>query len=157
ELNIPFTTGLLIGIGETRRERIEGLLALRELQRTHGHIQEIIIQPFRAKPGTRMAEAADAPKDELLWTIAAARLIFGPEMSVQTPPNLSLALIKEVIDAGINDWGGISPVTIDFVNPEAPWPHVDKLAEEMSAVGRVLTPRLPLYKQYVRDLNNWVD
>jgi FO synthase len=157
ELNIPFTTGLLIGIGETRRERIEGLLALRELQRTHGHIQEIIIQPFRAKPGTRMAGAADAPKDELLWTIAAARLIFGPEMSVQTPPNLSLALIKEVIDAGINDWGGISPVTIDFVNPEAPWPHVDKLAEEMRAVGRVLTPRLPLYKQYVRDLNNWVD
>jgi FO synthase len=156
-LKIPFTSGLLIGIGETRRERIEALLALRELHETYGHIQEIIIQPFRAKPGTRMAGTPDAPDAELLWSIAAARLIFGPAMSVQAPPNLSAGLIAEAIDAGINDLGGISPITADFVNPEAPWPHIEQLAVRMRAYGHTLVRRLPLYPNYVRDIDTWLD
>lgn len=157
ELKIPFTTGLLVGIGETRRERIEALLALRDLHRAYGHIQEVIIQPFRAKPGTRMANSPDATPEETLWTIAVCRLIFGVEMSVQTPPNLSPELLTRAVDAGINDWGGISPVTADFVNPEAPWPHIERLAEQMRAHGHVLKQRLPLYKNYIRDLNVWAD
>ena len=155
ELKIPFTSGLLVGIGETRRDRIETLLALRDLHETHGHLQEIIIQPFRAKPGTRMAASPDASADELLWTIAIARLIFGPEMNVQTPPNLAGDLITDVVDAGINDLGGISPITVDFVNPEAPWPHIASLADRMREHRRVLVQRLPLYKSYVRDLDRW--
>jgi len=149
ELAIPFTTGLLIGIGETRRERIEALLALRDLHATHGHIQEVIIQPFRAKPGTRMAKSADASNDELLWTLAVARIVLGGAMNLQTPPNLAPKLLHQAIDAGINDWGGISPVTPDFVNPEAPWPHVDALASGLAASGRVLVQRLPVYPQYL--------
>ncbi len=157
ELKVPFTTGLLVGIGETRHERIEALLALRDLHRAYGHIQEIIVQPFRAKPGTRMADAADATDDELLWTIATSRLIFGPEMSVQTPPNLSPELVTRALDAGIDDWGGISPVTADFVNPEAPWPHIDRLAAQMRAHGHVLKQRLPVYASHMRDLDAWAD
>jgi FO synthase len=157
ELRVPFTTGLLIGIGETRRERIESLLALRALHQAYGHIQEIIIQPFRAKAGTRMANYPDASADELLWTIAVARLVFGPAMNIQTPPNLAPDLIVEAVGAGTNDWGGISPVTADFVNPEAPWPHVDALAERMRECGRVLVQRLPVYPAYARDQVRWVD
>jgi FO synthase len=156
ELGIPFTTGLLIGIGETRRERIEGLLALRA-RNAGGHIQEVIIQPFRAKPGTRMADHPDASDDDLLWTLAVARLVLGGAMNVQTPPNLAPRLLGEAIDAGINDWGGISPVTPDFVNPEAPWPHVDGLAVELARRGRTLVQRLPLYPAYVRDKTWWLD
>jgi FO synthase len=148
ELAIPFTTGLLIGIGETRRERIEALLALRDLHKEHGHIQEIIIQPFRAKPGTRMAVAPDASDDDLLWTLATARIVCGGAMNLQTPPNLAPKLLRQAIDAGINDWGGISPVTPDFVNPEAPWPHLDALAAELAACGRTLVQRLPVYPGY---------
>ena len=121
---IPFTTGILIGIGETRRERIESLLAIRAIQAEYGHIQEIIVQNFRAKPETRMAQAPEPNLDELLWTIAVARLIFGPEMSIQAPPNLSPGVLPRIVGAGINDWGGVSPLTPDFVNPEAPWPHL---------------------------------
>ncbi len=128
EAAVPFTSGILIGIGETRRERIEALLALRELHERHGHIQEIIIQNFRAKPGTRMADAPEPDLDEHLWTIAVARLIFGPAMNIQAPPNLNPGALAEMIDAGINDWGGVSPVTPDHVNPEAPWPALDRLA-----------------------------
>ena len=157
ELKVPFTTGLLIGIGETRRERVEALLALRDLHRAYGHIQEIIIQPFRAKAGTRMAASPDAMPEDTLWTIAVSRLIFGPAMSVQTPPNLSPDLITQAIDAGINDWGGISPVTADFVNPEAPWPHIERLTGQMQAHGYVLKQRLPLYKDYIRNLDVWAD
>ncbi|MFQ5985499.1 MAG: 7,8-didemethyl-8-hydroxy-5-deazariboflavin synthase CofG, partial [Alphaproteobacteria bacterium] len=124
ELRVPFTSGILIGIGETRRERIESLLALRDLHDRYGHIQEIIIQNFRAKPDTRMADAAEPEVDELLWTIAVARLLFGSTMTIQAPPNLSPASLSRLIDAGLNDWGGVSPVTPDFVNPEAPWPHL---------------------------------
>ena len=157
ELSIPFTSGLLIGIGETRRERIESLLALRDLHDVHGHLQEVIIQPFRAKPDTQMANSPDASADELLWTIAVARLIFGPTMNIQTPPNLAPNLIAEVIAAGINDWGGISPVTADFVNPEAPWPHIDAIDDRMRDCGRVLVQRLPIYPSYARDLHRWAD
>jgi FO synthase len=157
ELAIPFTSGLLIGIGETRRERIESLLALRDLHEAFGHLQEIIIQPFRAKPGTRMAQRPDASAEELLWTIAVARLICGPAMSIQTPPNLAPGLIAEAIAAGINDWGGISPVTADFVNPEAPWPRIDTLSERMRECGCVLVPRLPIYPAYAHVLARWAD
>ncbi len=128
EAAAPFTSGILIGIGETRRERIESLLALRELHDRYGHIQEIIIQNFRAKPGTRMADAPEPDLADHLWTIAAARLVFGPEMSIQAPPNLNPGGLAEMIAAGINDWGGVSPVTRDHVNPEAPWPALDHLA-----------------------------
>jgi FO synthase len=161
ELAIPFTTGLLIGIGETRRERIEALLALRDLHATYGHIQEIIVQPFRAKPGTRMAASPDASDDELLWTLAVARIVLGGAMNLQTPPNLAPKLLRRAIDAGINDWGGISPVTPDFVNPEAPWPHVDALAAELAACGRTLVQRLPVYPEYISSpsprCGRWLD
>src|SRR5207344_774438 len=113
ELGVPFTTGILIGIGETRRERIEALAAIRALHERHGHVQEVIVQNFRAKPGTRMAEAPDAGHEELLWSVAVARLILGPAMNIQAPPNLSREGRAELIDAGINDWGGVSPVTPD--------------------------------------------
>src|SRR5947209_16059170 len=119
ELAIPFTSGILIGIGETRTERIEALLALRDLQERYGHIQEVIVQNFRAKPGTRMADAPEPDLDELLWTAATARLALGPDMHVQVPPNLSYDEFPRLLEAGIDDWGRISPVTIDHVNPEA--------------------------------------
>ena len=154
---VPFTSGILIGIGETRAERIEALLALRDLHDEFGHIQEIIVQNFRAKPLTRMADAPEPSLEELLWTIAVARLLFGPAMNVQAPPNLSPGVLARLIDAGINDWGGVSPVTPDFVNPEAPWPHLETLARETAAGGKVLTQRLALYPGYAHDLERWVD
>ncbi|MGC2524834.1 MAG: 7,8-didemethyl-8-hydroxy-5-deazariboflavin synthase CofG [Stellaceae bacterium] len=120
EAAVPFTSGILIGIGETRRERVEALLALRELDDRYGHIQEVIIQNFRAKPGTRMAAAPEPGLADHLWTIAMARLIFGPEMNLQAPPNLNPDGLADMVMAGINDWGGVSPVTRDHVNPEAP-------------------------------------
>ncbi|HEY3911406.1 MAG TPA: bifunctional FO biosynthesis protein CofGH [Stellaceae bacterium] len=157
EAAVPFTSGILIGIGETRRERIESLLALRDLNDRYGHIQEIIIQNFRAKPGTRMAAAPEPGLDEHLWTIAAARLIFGPEMNLQAPPNLNPGALAEMIAAGINDWGGVSPVTRDHVNPEAPWPALDHLARATAAAGKVLAPRLAIYPEYSRDPERWLD
>ncbi len=157
EAAVPFTTGILIGIGETRRERIESLLAVRELNDRYGHIQEIIIQNFRAKPGTRMAEAPEPDLADHLWTIAAARLIFGPVMNLQAPPNLNPGGLAEMIAAGINDWGGVSPVTRDHVNPEAPWPALDHLARETAAAGKVLVPRLAIYPEYSRDPECWLD
>jgi FO synthase len=154
---IPFTTGLLIGIGETRAERVEALLALRQLHHRSGHIQEIIIQPFRAKPGTRMADHPDAPLDDLIWTLAVARLVFGAEMSIQTPPNLSPGVLSRLIGAGINDWGGVSPVTPDHVNPEAPWPHLDRLAQKTAEAGKTLVERLAVYPPFIRRLDVWLD
>ena len=124
ELAIPFTTGILIGISETREERIAALQAIGDLHLEYGHIQEVIIQNFRAKAGTVMADCAEPDRNELLWTIAVARLILGPEMSLQAPPNLSDDDFGQLMDAGINDWGGVSPVTPDHVNPERPWPEV---------------------------------
>ena len=157
EAKIPFTTGILIGIGETRRERVESLLAIRDVHQRHGHIQEIIVQNFRAKPETKMAHAPEPDLNELLWTIAVARILFGPAMSVQAPPNLSPGVLPQIVDAGINDWGGVSPLTPDFVNPEAPWPHLEELARETARAGKHLHERLTVYPSFVRDLDTWVD
>ncbi len=157
EAQVPLTSGLLIGIGETREERIDALLALRELHLRHGHIQEIIVQSFRAKPGTPMADAPEPDHDELAWTIAAARLAFGSEMNIQAPPNLSAADYPRLLAAGLNDWGGISPVTPDHVNPEAPWPHLDALGAQTEAAGHRLVERLAIYPAYVGEAERWVD
>ena len=154
---VPFTSGILIGIGETRIERIESLLALRELHDRYGHIQELIIQNFRAKDGTRMAGFPEPGLEELRWTIAVARVLFGAEMNIQAPPNLSPDTYGLLIGAGVNDWGGVSPVTPDHVNPEAPWPHLDELARRTAAAGKVLVERLASYPAYVRDAERWHD
>ncbi|RYY38845.1 MAG: 7,8-didemethyl-8-hydroxy-5-deazariboflavin synthase subunit CofG [Sphingomonadales bacterium] len=136
EARVPFTTGLLIGIGETWAERIDALLAIRALHRRYGHVQEVIIQNFLPKRGTRMAAMPGAGLDEQLRTIAAARLILGPSLTIQAPPNLrDLAALPALLDAGVNDWGGVSPVTPDHVNTEAPWPHLDTLAEATALQG----------------------
>ncbi len=154
---VPFTSGILIGIGETRRERIESLLALREVHERHGHLQEVIVQNFRAKPGTLMAAAPEPDLDDLLWTIAVARLIFGPAMSIQAPPNLSPGVLPQLVAAGINDWGGVSPLTPDHVNPEAPWPHLEQLARETAAAGKFLDQRLTIYPAYASAPRRWLD
>jgi FO synthase len=146
---VPFTTGILIGIGETRAERIEALLAIRDVHKRHGHIQEVIVQNFRAKPGTRMAAAAEPSLEDHAWTIAVARLVLGPAINIQAPPNLQPAGLAQLIRAGINDWGGVSPVTPDHVNPEAPWPHLADLARATEAVGRTLVERLAVYPEFV--------
>lgn len=157
EAQVPFTSGILIGIGETRRERIESLLALRTANEPYGHIQEIIIQNFRAKPETLMANAPEPDLNELLWTIAMARIIFGPAMNIQAPPNLSPGVFEQILDSGINDWGGVSPITPDFVNPEAPWPHLNNLANETANAGKFLIERLALYPDYAMDTDRWLD
>ena len=159
EQRVPFTTGILIGIGETRRERIESLLAIRALHERYGHVQEIIVQNFRAKPGTRMADAPEPDLDDLLWTVAVARLVFGPEMSIQAPPNLSpgSAALRRLVGAGIDDWGGVSPVTIDHVNPEAPWPELAALRAATAEAGKRLVPRLPVHPRYVLAPDHWLD
>ena len=154
---VPFTSGILIGIGETRAERIDALLALRDLNDAYGHIQEIIIQNFRPKPGTRMAGVEAPPLDDHLWTIAVARLLFEPEMNIQAPPNLSPGELPALIGAGINDCGGVSPVTPDYVNPEAPWPHLRTLAAAASRAGKTLTERLAIYPAYARHPLKWLD
>ena len=153
---VPFTTGILIGIGETRRERVESLLAIRDIHLEYGHIQEIIVQNFRAKPDTKMVNAPEPDLNELLWTIAIARILFGESMSVQAPPNLSPGVLPQIVHAGINDWGGVSPVTPDFVNPEAPWPHLEDLTRETRAAGKFLTERLTIYASHANDLDQWV-
>ncbi len=157
ELAVPFTTGILIGIGETRRERVESLLAIRALEERHGHIQEVIVQNFRAKPGTPMAAAPEPSLEDHLWTIAVARLVLGPGTSVQAPPNLRPGVLARLVDAGLDDWGGVSPVTPDHVNPEAPWPHLAELERATESAGKSLAPRLPLHPRFVADLERWVD
>ncbi|MFT4519005.1 MAG: FO synthase [Halioglobus sp.] len=154
---VPFTSGILIGIGETRLERIESLLALREVHDQYGHLQEVIVQNFRAKPGTLMSEAPEPDLNELLWTIAVARLIFGAQMNIQAPPNLSPGVLPQLVDAGINDWGGVSPLTPDHVNPEAPWPHLDRLTNETATAGKFLEQRLTIYAAYAIDGEKWLD
>ena len=150
ELRIPFTTGLLLGIGETLAERVDTLLAIRTLHRRHGHIQEVIVQSFRAKPTIPRADAPEPDVDDLARTVAVARLLLDPEVSVQVPPNLSRpSEHATVIAAGVNDWGGISPLTPDYVNPEAPWPHVASLAETCRRAGYDLASRLPVYPAFV--------
>lgn len=157
ELHIPFTTGLLVGIGEDRRDRIESLLVIRALQERYGHIQEVIVQNFQPKTGTRMAGHPPATTAELLWTIAAARLILPGGMNIQAPPNLSFGDFPLLLEAGINDWGGVSPVTPDHVNPEAPWPSVDTLRAATNAAGFSLAARLPVYPDIVKKADRWID
>ena len=157
DLQVPFTSGILIGIGETRLERVESFLALRRLHREYGHIQEIIVQNFRAKADTLMANAPEPDLDDLLWSIAMARIVFGPGMNIQAPPNLSYEHYPRLVAAGLNDWGGVSPVTPDHVNPEAPWPHLTELAANTAACGKVLTERLALYPAYALDGARWLD
>jgi len=147
-LSIAFTTGILIGIGETIEERIDSLMAIRDLHDKYGHIQEVIVQPFRAKPGTRMALTVEPSTEDLLKTLAIARLIFGAEMNIQSPPNLLSENYPQLLEAGINDWGGISPVTKDFINPEAAWPDISLLAEKTAAAGCTLRERLAIYPEF---------
>jgi FO synthase len=154
---VPFTTGILIGIGETRVERLEALFAIREVGERLGHVQEVIVQNFRAKPGTRMASAPEPALEELLWTCSAARLVLGADWSVQAPPNLSYDEFPRLLEAGIDDWGGVSPVTLDHVNPEAPWPELDRLRRATETAGLELAPRLAIYPRYVADLPRWAD
>jgi FO synthase len=153
--NVPFTTGILIGIGETRAERLEALLAIRDLDERYGHVQEVIVQNFRAKVGTKMADALEPSLEEHLWTIAAARIVLGPGRHVQAPPNIAFDEFPRLLDAGIDDWGGVSPVTIDHVNPEAPWPELARLEAATRSRGLELAPRLPVYPEYVGA--RWLD
>jgi FO synthase len=156
ELQVPFTTGILIGIGETRDERLDALRAIRDLHARFGHIQEVIVQNFRAHPGTKRADAVEPDLDDLLWSIAAARLILGPAMNIQAPPNLSPGVYPRLIAAGINDWGGVSPVTPDHVNPHQPWPAIAELAERTAAAGKLLVNRLPVYPSYAHASETWL-
>jgi FO synthase len=162
-LRVPFTTGILIGIGETVEERVDTLLAIREVHERHGHVHECIVQNFRAKPGTRMALQPEPSEDEMLATIALARLLLPPEVTVQAPPNLAeeghngTPPYTRYIDAGINDWGGVSPVTPDHVNPERPWPHLEELEKATEAKGYLLLERLALHPSYALDAERWVD
>ncbi len=148
-LRIPFTTGLLIGIGETPDERVDTLLAIRESHARWGHVQEVIVQNFRAKPRTPMADADEPDPPDVVRTAAVARLVLGADMNIQVPPNLTAHGYETYLDAGINDWGGVSPLTIDYVNPEAPWPQLSALRAKTEAAGLVLRPRLAVYPEYV--------
>ncbi len=155
-LSIPVTTGILIGIGETRAERIDALFTIAEVHARYGHVQEVIVQNFRAKPDTKMADHAEPTLDDHLWTIAVARLILGTEAHLQAPPNLT-GDFGRLLDAGIDDWGGVSPITVDHVNPEAPWPELERLTSVTESRGLTLQPRLTIYPEYVRDETRWID
>ncbi len=154
-LKIPFTTGLLIGIGETAEERVDSLLAIRTLSERYGHIQEVIIQNFRVKPSIPMRDHPEPTLEEMLRTVAVARLILGPSMNVQAPPNLTQDYGR-LLDAGINDWGGVSPLTRDFINPEAPWPHLEALRVATEGRGFLLRQRLPVYPEYILDRREYL-
>jgi FO synthase len=155
-LSVPFTSGLLIGIGESLPERADTLLALRATHRRYGHLQEVIVQNFRAKPDTAMKDAPEPSLDDLLASVATARVVLGPTVHLQAPPNLSPGDEEAILAAGIDDWGGVSPVTEDHVNPEAPWPHLDDLAAASRRAGFVLTPRLPIYPEWVSRPDPWL-
>jgi len=148
QLSMAFTTGILIGIGETAEERVDSLLAIQSANEKYGHIQEVIVQPFRAKPDIRMAQAPEPSTEDLQCTIAVARLILGGKMNIQSPPNLLSEDYPDLLRAGINDWGGISPVTKDFINPEAAWPQISSLAARSAGAGFVLRERLALYPEF---------
>jgi len=149
ELRIPFTTGMLLGIGENDAERVDTLLAIRALHDRHGHIQEAIIQPFHPKPGTRMRWASPLPDRQIAGWVALARLALGCEIDVQAPPNLAPGLLELLLRAGTSDWGGVSPVTVDFINPEAPWPTLAELRVRTEAAGQKLVERLPVYPRHL--------
>jgi FO synthase len=152
---VPFTTGILIGIGETLAERADAIFAIQRVAREYGGIQEVIVQNFRAKPDTKMRDAPDAELDDLAATIAVTRLVLGPQARVQAPPNLVGDQYQLILDAGIDDWGGVSPLTPDHVNPERPWPQIDELAYVTAAAGFTLRERLTVYPPYQRD--PWLD
>jgi FO synthase len=154
---VPFTSGILIGIGENRLERLQSLLALRDVHEKYGHLQEIIVQNFRAKPGTRFAGCEEPDLDDLLWTAAVTRLVFGATMNIQVPPNLSYEAFPRLLEAGINDWGGISPVTADHVNPEAPWPDLARLETATERAGFSLQQRLAVYPSHIAKPGRWLD
>ena len=156
KLQIPFTTGILIGIGENWEERIDSLCAIRDLHERYGHIQEVIVQNFRAKPAIPMRLHPDATQEEMLKTIALARLILGGAMNIQAPPNLTPQGYELYLEAGINDWGGVSPLTPDFINPEAPWPALKILQEKSAEAGFALKARLPVYPEYIRQGNKFL-
>lgn len=145
---VPFTTGLLIGIGESAEDRVDTLLAIRDLHQRYGHIQEVIVQNFRVKPAIPMAQWQEPSRGEMLRAVAVARLLL-PGMNIQAPPNLSAPYYEELIDAGINDWGGISPLTPDYINPEKPWPHLEQLRLRTEAKGCQLRQRLPVYPEFL--------
>jgi FO synthase len=145
---VPFTTGLLLGIGETLDDRVDTLLAIRDLHHRYGHIQEVIIQNFRVKSAIPMRDWPEPTRGEMLRTVAVARLLL-PDVNIQAPPNLSAPYYDELLDAGINDWGGISPLTPDFINPEKPWPHLEQLKRLTEAKGQKLLPRLPVYPEFL--------
>ena len=146
--NVPFTTGLLIGIGESLEDRVDTLLAIRDLHERYGHIQEVIVQNFRVKPAIPMANWPEPTRGEMLRAVAVARLLL-PNVNIQAPPNLSAPYYDDLVDAGINDWGGVSPLTPDFINPEKPWPHLEQLRLRTEAKGSVLLQRLPVYPEFV--------
>ncbi len=157
ELAIPFTSGILIGIGENAEERVDSLLAIRDLHDRHGHIQEVIVQPFHPKPSTKMGAVSPLDDDEVAGWVALARLILGPDMNLQAPPNLAPAVLEMLARSGLNDWGGVSPVTIDFINPEAPWPALALLRERTEAAGQRLLERLPVYPEYILERPDFFD
>ncbi len=151
--HVPFTTGILIGIGETAEDRVDTLLAIRDLHERYGHIQEVIVQNFRAKPGIPMAGAPEPGQCEMLRAVAVARLLM-PNMNIQAPPNLNAPYYEDLLDAGINDWGGVSPLTPDYINPEKPWPHLEQLRQRSQSKGFELRPRLPVYPEFTPALTS---
>ncbi len=148
---VPFTTGILIGIGETLQDRVDTLLAIRDLQERYGHIQEVIVQNFRAKPAIPMRNWPEPTCGEMMRTLAVARLLM-PNVNIQAPPNLSAPYYDDLLDAGLNDWGGVSPLTPDFINPEKPWPHLEQLEQRTQSKGQVLRQRLPVYPEFLSRL-----
>ena len=157
ELRVPFTTGILIGIGETRAERVDSLVDIRRLHSYYGHIQEVIVQNFRAKPGTPMFGCTDPSVDEMVRTLGVARIMLGPEMNLQAPPNLMPSEYGRYLSAGINDWGGVSPVTPDHINPEAAWPKIRELQSVSNSMGHILRERLSVYPDYLHNPDWWLD
>ncbi|MBV8053340.1 MAG: 7,8-didemethyl-8-hydroxy-5-deazariboflavin synthase CofG [Acidobacteriaceae bacterium] len=153
---VPFTTGLLIGIGETPQDRVDTLLAIRELHERYGHIQEVIVQNFRVKPDIPMRNWPEPSKAEMLRAIAVARLLL-PQVNIQAPPNLSSPYYEELLDAGLNDWGGVSPLTPDYINPEQPWPHLEQLKLRTESKGYKLCQRLPIYPEFLPRVSNRAD
>lgn len=150
KLQIPFTTGILIGIGETPRERVDALAAIRDLHERYGHIQEVIVQNFRAKPSIRMRDVPEPSVEDLLRTLAVARLLLGPDINLQAPPNLTPEVYPRLLAAGLNDWGGISPLTIDHINPEAPWPMIAALCRATESQGFRFRERLAIYPEFAK-------
>jgi FO synthase len=157
ELKIPFTTGILLGIGETVEERVDTLATIREIDDRHGHIQEVIVQPFHPKPETRMRHVSPIRDEEVVGWVAITRLMFGPAMNVQAPPNLAPDMLAPLMRAGLNDWGGVSPVTVDFINPEAPWPAIERLRALTESGGLCLKDRGPVYPDWILDRPDFFD